>query len=32
MDGNPAKVMAWYDNDMGFLHRMLDLAVYIGSR
>jgi glyceraldehyde 3-phosphate dehydrogenase len=32
MDGNLAKVMAWYDNEMGFSHRMLDLAVYIGSR
>jgi glyceraldehyde-3-phosphate dehydrogenase type I len=32
MDGNLVKVMAWYDNEMGFSHRMLDLAVYIGSR
>jgi len=32
MDGHLAKVMAWYDNEMGFSHRMLDLAVYIGSR
>jgi glyceraldehyde 3-phosphate dehydrogenase len=32
MDGTLAKVMAWYDNEMGFSHRMLDLAVYIGSR
>ena len=32
MGGNLVKVMAWYDNEMGFSHRMLDLAVYIGSR
>ena len=32
MDGNLVKVMAWYDNEMGFSHRMLDLAVYLGSR
>ena len=28
MDGNLARVMVWYDNKMGFSHRMLDLAVY----
>jgi len=32
LDGNLVKVMAWYDNEMGFSHRMLDLAVYLGSR
>jgi len=32
MGGNLVKVMAWYDNEMGFSHRMLDLAVYIGQR
>ena len=32
MGGNLVKVMAWYDNEMGFSHRMLDLAVYMGSR
>ncbi|MEW6388078.1 MAG: type I glyceraldehyde-3-phosphate dehydrogenase [Thermodesulfobacteriota bacterium] len=30
MEGNLVKVMAWYDNEMGFSHRMLDLAVYMG--
>ncbi len=30
MAGNLVKVMAWYDNEMGFSHRMLDLAVFIG--
>jgi len=32
MSGNLVKVMAWYDNEMGFSHRMLDLAVYMGNR
>jgi len=32
MNGNLVKVMSWYDNEMGFSHRMLDLAVYMGSR
>jgi glyceraldehyde-3-phosphate dehydrogenase/erythrose-4-phosphate dehydrogenase len=31
MAGNLVKVMAWYDNEMGFSHRMLDLAVFMGS-
>lgn len=30
--GNLVKVMAWYDNEMGFSHRMLDLAVYLGRQ
>ncbi len=29
MGGNLVKVMAWYDNEMGFSHRMLDLASYM---
>ncbi len=28
--GNLVKVMAWYDNEMGFSKRMLDMAIYIG--
>ncbi len=32
MGGNLVKVMAWYDNEMGFSHRMLDLAVYIARQ
>lgn len=32
MQGNLVKVMAWYDNEMGFSHRMIDLAVYMGQR
>jgi glyceraldehyde 3-phosphate dehydrogenase len=30
MGGTLVKVMAWYDNEMGFSNRMLDLAAYIG--
>jgi len=25
------KVLAWYDNEMGYSHRMIDLAIYIGK-
>jgi glyceraldehyde-3-phosphate dehydrogenase/erythrose-4-phosphate dehydrogenase len=25
-------VMAWYDNEMGFSNRMLDLAAYVGRQ
>jgi glyceraldehyde-3-phosphate dehydrogenase type I len=32
MGGTLVKVMAWYDNEMGFSNRMLDLASYIGRR
>ena len=30
MGGTLVKVMAWYDNEMGFSSRMLDLAAYVG--
>jgi glyceraldehyde 3-phosphate dehydrogenase len=32
LGGNLVKVMAWYDNEMGFSQRMLDLAAFIGER
>jgi glyceraldehyde 3-phosphate dehydrogenase len=32
LGGTLVKVMAWYDNEMGFSRRMLDLAAYIGQR
>jgi glyceraldehyde 3-phosphate dehydrogenase len=32
MGGNLVKVMSWYDNEMGFSRRMLDLAAFIGRR
>jgi glyceraldehyde 3-phosphate dehydrogenase len=25
-------VMAWYDNEMGFSNRMIDLALFMGQR
>jgi glyceraldehyde 3-phosphate dehydrogenase len=30
LGGTLVKVMAWYDNEMGFASRMLDLASYVG--
>jgi glyceraldehyde-3-phosphate dehydrogenase type I len=30
MGGNLVKVMSWYDNEMGFSNRMVDLARYLG--
>ena len=32
MQGNMVKVMAWYDNEMGFSNRMINLATYLGQR
>lgn len=30
--GNTAKIVAWYDNEIGFSNRVLDLANYIGLK
>ena len=30
--GNMAKMLAWYDNEMGFTHQMLRLSEYIGKK
>ena len=30
--GNTAKVMSWYDNEMGYSQRLFDLARYVGER
>lgn len=30
--GNMVKVLSWYDNEVGFSHRMLDMAAYIGKK
>lgn len=32
MDGNFVKVLAWYDNEVGYSNRTLDLAAYIGAK
>jgi glyceraldehyde 3-phosphate dehydrogenase len=32
MQGNMVKVMAWYDNEMGFSNRMINLAAYMGKK
>ncbi|MBD66463.1 MAG: type I glyceraldehyde-3-phosphate dehydrogenase [Halobacteriovoraceae bacterium] len=30
--GNQAKVVSWYDNEVGFSNRVVDLATFIGSK
>jgi glyceraldehyde 3-phosphate dehydrogenase len=30
IDGNFAKVVSWYDNEMGYAARVADLAVVLG--
>lgn len=30
--GNTAKIVSWYDNEVGFSHRVLDLAGFVGSK
>jgi len=32
VDGNLAKVVAWYDNEWGYSCRVVDLAVFLGER
>ena len=32
LGGNLVKILAWYDNETGFSHRLLDLAKYVGER
>jgi len=29
---NMVKIIAWYDNEIGFCHRMMDLAKYMGKK
>jgi glyceraldehyde 3-phosphate dehydrogenase len=31
IDGKMVKVFAWYDNEAGFAHRMMDLCLYIAK-
>jgi glyceraldehyde 3-phosphate dehydrogenase len=30
--GNSAKVVTWYDNEVGFSNRVVDLASYVASK
>jgi len=30
--GNQAKIVTWYDNEVGFSNRVIDLAAFIGSK
>ncbi len=32
MDGNMAKVVAWYDNEWGYSNRVLDLAIMVAEK
>jgi glyceraldehyde 3-phosphate dehydrogenase len=32
INGNMVKVLSWYDNEMGFSNRMIDLAVKLGGK
>jgi glyceraldehyde 3-phosphate dehydrogenase len=31
-NGSLVKVLGWYDNEWGYSHRLIDLAVYVGER
>jgi glyceraldehyde 3-phosphate dehydrogenase len=30
IDGTCVKVLAWYDNEIGYVHRMMELALKVG--
>ncbi len=32
IDGTQVKVLAWYDNEIGYVHRMMELAVLVASQ
>ena len=32
LDGTCVKVLAWYDNEIGYVHRMMELARMVGAR
>jgi glyceraldehyde 3-phosphate dehydrogenase len=32
LEGDLVEVQSWYDNEVGFSSRMLDLATYMGTR
>jgi len=29
LEDNMVKVLAWYDNEMGYSHRLVDLALFL---
>ena len=31
VDGTCVKVLAWYDNEIGYVHRMIELAAKVGA-
>ncbi len=31
VDGTQVKVYAWYDNEMGYAHRLVDVALMVGA-
>lgn len=31
VDGTQVKILAWYDNEIGYVHRMAELAVLVGA-
>ena len=31
IDGTSVKVLAWYDNEIGYVHRMIELAQMVGA-
>jgi glyceraldehyde 3-phosphate dehydrogenase len=32
INGTQVKVYAWYDNEMGYAHRLVDVALMVGGR
>jgi glyceraldehyde 3-phosphate dehydrogenase len=32
IEGNLVKILSWYDNEMGYSHRIVDLALYLEER
>jgi glyceraldehyde 3-phosphate dehydrogenase len=31
IDGRMVKVLAWYDNEVGYAHRMAELVIKVGA-
>jgi glyceraldehyde 3-phosphate dehydrogenase len=31
VDGTSVKILAWYDNEIGYVHRMMELARKVGK-